>query len=197
MITMSSLADKMLKRIRARGRGSVYTPGDFLDLGARANVDQTLSRLVARKQLRKLSRGLYDYPRLSARLGALSPAPDQVAKALAANSALQTPGAVSANQLGLTTQVAAKPVYLTDGPARTVKIGRQTVTLKHVRRLPAAGKPAGDVFQALRWLGRDGVTPDVVSKLKTRLPLSTKRDLTKIANQAPDWLRTTLHDVAA
>ena len=153
--------------------------------------------MVARNQLRKLSRGLYDYPRLSARLGALSPATDQVAKALAADAALQIPGALAANQLGLTTQVAAKSVYLTDGPARTVKIGRQTVTLRHVRRLPAAGKPAGDVFQALRWLGRDGVTPDVVCKLKTNLPLSTKRDLTRIANQAPDWLRTKLHDVAA
>jgi len=175
----------------------VFTPADFLDLGSRANVDQTLSRLVARDHLRKLSRGLYDYPRLSARLGPLSPAPDQVAKALAANAALQTSGSIAANQLGLTTQVAAKPVYLTDGPSRVAKIGRQTVTLKHVRRLPAAGKPAGDVYQALRWLGRDGVTPDVMRKLKTRLSSSTKRDLTKIANQAPDWLRTTLHDVAA
>lgn len=194
---MNSLADKILKRARARGRGSVFTPGDFLDLGSRANVDQTLSRLVARKQLRKLARGLYDYPRMSARLGALSPTPDRVAKALAADAALQALGSVAANQLGLTTQVTAKPVYLTDGPSRVAKIGRQTITLKHVRRLPGAGKPAGDVFQALRWLGRDGVTPDVVRKLKTRLPLSTKRDLTKIAKQAPGWLRTTLHDVAA
>lgn len=194
---MSSLADKILKRAQSQGRGSVFTPADFLDLGSRSNVDQTLARLVARDQLRKLAWGLYDYPRVSARLGVLSPAPDKVAKALAADAALQTPGALAANQLGLTTQVAAKSVYLTDGPARTVKIGRQTVTLKHVRRLPAAGKPAGDVFQALRWLGRNGVTPDVVCKLKTRLPLSTKRSLTKIANQAPDWLRTKLHDVAA
>lgn len=194
---MNSLADKMLKRIRARGRGSVFTPADFLDLGSRANVDQTLSRLVARKQLRKLARGLYDHPRLSARLGALSPAPDQVAKALAFDSALQAPGSVTANQLGLTTQVTAKPIYLTDGPARKATIGRQTITLKHTSRLPAAGKPAGDVYQALRWLGRDGVTPDVVRKLKSQLPLSTKRDLTKVARRAPAWMRDTLNDVAA
>lgn len=197
VVAMSSLADKILKRSRARGRGSVFTPRDFLDLGSRANVDQTLSRLVARNHLRKLARGLYDYPRVTARLGTLSPTPDQIAKALAADASLQAPGSVAANQLGLTTQVTAKAVYLTDGPSRVAKIGRQTVTLKHVRRLPAAGKPAGDVFQALRWLGRDGVTPDVVQKLKARLPSSTKRDLTKIAKQSPAWLRTTLHDLAA
>ncbi|WP_312136348.1 DUF6088 family protein [Brevundimonas sp.] len=194
---MSSLADKIQKRVRAKGRGSVFVPADFLDLGSRANVDQTLSRLVDRNQLRKLARGLYDYPRVSARLGVLAPTPDKVAKALAADAALQTPGAITANQLGLTTQIVAKPIYLTDGPSRSAKIGRQTVTLKHVNRLPAAGKPAGDVYQALRWLGRDGVTADVVRQLRSQLTSSAKRDLSRIAKQAPAWMRAPLHDVAA
>lgn len=194
---MSSLADRILKRLRAKGRGSVVTPSDFLDLGSRANVDQTLSRLVSRQQLRKLARGLYDYPRLSPSLGPLSPSPDQVAKALASDGALQAPGAVSANRLGLTTQVAAKPVYLTDGPSKSAKIGRQTITLKHAARLPAAGTPAGDVYQALRWLGRDAVTPDVVSKIKSQLSTATKRDVARVAKQAPDWMRSKLQDIAA
>jgi hypothetical protein len=194
---MSSLAAKILKRAQSQGRGSVFTPADFLDLGSRSNVDQTLARLVARDQLRKLAWGLYDYPRVSARLGVLSPAPDKVAKALAADASLQTPGPIAANQLGLTTQVAAKTVYLTDGPSRSAKIGQQTITLKHASRLPAAGKPAGDVYQALRWLGRGGVTSDVVRKLRSQLDDSTKRDLAKIVSQAPQWMRASLHDVAA
>lgn len=196
-MAMPSLADKILKRVRASGRGGVFTPADFLDLGSRANVDQTLSRLVARNHLRKLARGLYDYPRVSSRLGLLSPDPDQVARALASDAALQVPGAVAANRLGLTTQVAAKPMYLTDGPSRSAKIGRQTITLKHTARLPAAGKQAGDVYQALRWLGRDAVTDDVVSRLRSKLSPSTKSDVAKVAKQAPGWMRTKLQDIAA
>lgn len=194
---MSSLADRILKRVRARGRGSVFTPSDFLDLGSRSNVDQTLSRLVARNHLRKLARGLYDYPRLSSRLGALSPTPDQIAKALASDASIQVPGSVAANQLGLTTQVTAKPIYLTDGPARKATVGRQTIVLKHVNRLPAAGKPAGSVYQALHWLGPNGATSDVVNKLRRQLAPATKRDLARIAAKVPAWMRPMLNDVAA
>ena len=175
----------------------MFIPADFLDLGSRANVDQTLSRLVDRDQLRRLARGLYDFPQISARLGALAPSPDKVARALAGDASLQSPGAITANQLGLTTQIVAKPIYLTNGPSRSAKIGRQTVTLKHVCRLPAAGKPAGDVYQALRWLGRDGVTADVVHQLRTHLPTSAKRDLTRIAKHAPGWMHAPLHAIAA
>ena len=195
---MNSLADKILKRVRARGRGSVFTPRDFVDLStSRSNVDQTLSRLVDRGQLRKLAHGLYDFPRQSARLGPLAPSPDQVAKALAAGNPLQVPGPVAANRFGLTTQIAAKPTYLTNGPARSAKIGRQTIVLKHTKRLPAPGRAAGSVYQALHWLGPDGATPDVVAKLKRQLNDSDKRDVAKIAPQAPAWMRTTLQDVAA
>lgn len=194
---MTSLPDQIMRRAQRRGRGSVFTPNDFLDLGARANVDQSLARLVARGKLRKLKRGLYDYPRLSPSLGALSPSADQIAKALVGDAALQAPGPVAANRFGLTTQISAKPVYLTDGPSRRATIGRQTVVLKHVTRLPAPGRTAGSVYQALHWLGADGATDDVILKIKRQLRPSDKRDLAKIVTQAPAWMRSTLRDVAA
>ncbi|MFM7442570.1 MAG: DUF6088 family protein, partial [Tabrizicola sp.] len=72
-----------MKRVRANGRGSVFTPRDFLDIAARAAVDQALSRLAKSGQLRRLARGLYDFPKLHPKLGPLSPVPDDVAQALA------------------------------------------------------------------------------------------------------------------
>ena len=42
---MQDVKDKILTRVRAKGRGVVYTTKDFLDLGSRAAVDQALSRL--------------------------------------------------------------------------------------------------------------------------------------------------------
>ena len=100
-------------------------------------MDKALSRLTARGVIRRLARGLYEYPREHPELGTLSPDLEKVAKALAGKHRirLQPAGAYAANLLGLSEQVPAKIVFLTDGPSRTVKIGRQEI---HLRRTTLA-----------------------------------------------------------
>ena len=78
-----------MKRARAGGRGGVFTPRDFLDVATRAAVDQALSRLAKGGKLRRLARGLYDFPKVHPKLGPLSPAPDDVAQALARETGSQ------------------------------------------------------------------------------------------------------------
>ena len=104
---MQSIDSKILSRIYGRGRGCVVTPGDFLDLGSRQAVDLALHRLVKKGTLRRLAHGLYDYPRVDADLGPLSPTTDAVVKALKGrdNILLQPSGGYAANQLGLSDQV--------------------------------------------------------------------------------------------
>ena len=51
------VSDRIMRRARAGGRGSVFTPSDFLDVAGRAAVDQALSRLVKSGKLRRLARG--------------------------------------------------------------------------------------------------------------------------------------------
>src|SRR3546814_12664104 len=65
-----------------------------------------LSRLVTAGDIRRIGRGLYDYPRQHDKLGALSPDPANVAKALSTQSGdkLAPSGAAAANRLGLSTQ---------------------------------------------------------------------------------------------
>ncbi len=50
---MQYIANKVIRRIRGKGRGSVFVPKDFLDLGRRAAVDQALSRLVKAGTIRR------------------------------------------------------------------------------------------------------------------------------------------------
>ncbi|MFL5386886.1 MAG: DUF6088 family protein [Longimicrobiaceae bacterium] len=177
---MNAMTDKIMRRVRGKGRGSVWTPMDFLDNGSRASVDQALSRLVKQGLLRRLARGVYSYPRMSRRLGALTPSPDVIATALvnSRHCRIQVSGARAANELGLTTQVPAKAVYLTDGPARAVRVGRQEIRLKHVpsTRLVAAGTKAGMVLEALRHLGPD-VDPRTIKRLGTQLSRRDKQTL--------------------
>lgn len=186
-------------RARSGGRGSVFTPSDFLNVAGRASVDQALSRLVKSGKLRRLARGLYDFPKIHPKLGALSPAPDDVAQALAreTGSQLQIAGARAANALGLSTQVPAKSTYLTDGPSRRVVLGKRVINLRHAspKHLIAPGSPAGTVVQALRHVGAMRAA-DIVQVAVRRLSPNDKKTLASTAVQAPAWMRPTLVSIA-
>ncbi|OHV77303.1 DUF6088 family protein [Rhizobium sp. LCM 4573] len=188
-----------MRRLRAGGRGGVFTPTDFLDIAGRAAVDQALSRLVKNGKLRRLGRGLYDFPRVHPQLGALSPASDDVAKALAreTGSRVQIAGVRAANALGLSTQVPAKSTYLTDGPSRRVVLGKRVVDLRHAssKHLIAPGSAAGTVVQALRHVGAVRAR-DVAQIAARRLSASDKKTLASTAVQAPAWMRPTLVSIA-
>ncbi len=194
-----SVPDRIMKRARAAGRGGVFTPTDFLDVAARATIDQALSRLVKNGKLRRLARGLYDFPKMHPQLGPLSPAPDDVAQALAreTGSQVQIAGARAANALGLSTQVPAKSSYLTDGPSRRVVLGKRVVDLRHAspKHLIAPGSAAGTVVQALRHVGAVRAA-DVARIASRRLSASDKKTLASNAVQAPAWMRPTLFSIA-
>jgi predicted transcriptional regulator of viral defense system len=153
-----SATKAILKRIRAKHRGSVFTPREFAHLGTRAAVDQALSRLQRSGQIRRLSRGIYEFPKIHPQIGVLSPSPKAVANAMAerTGSRITISGAKAANLLGLSTQVPMQNVFWTEGPSRTIRIGNQTIMLKHVApsKMIGAGTEAGIVIQAVRPLGK-------------------------------------------
>jgi len=95
------------QRIIGKGRGAIFAPADFLDIGSRASVDQALSHLSDQGVIRRLTRGLYDYPKKSPRFGFLSPSTDDIAKAVARKDGqiLQPSPSMAANRLSLSTQV--------------------------------------------------------------------------------------------
>lgn len=191
MVT-ASVPDRVMKHVRASGRGSVFTPSDFLTVAARPSVDQALSRLVKRGQLRRLARGLYDFTKLHPKLGALSPAPDDVAHAFAreTGSQVQISGARAAHSLGLSTQVPAQSIYLTNGPSRRVVLGRRVVDIRHAspKHLIAPGSPAGAVVQALRHVGPMRAA-DVARVAARWLSADDKKMLAASVLQAPAWMR--------
>ena len=194
------IAQKIRKRIYGKGRGAVVTPTDFLDLGTRASVDQALSRLADKGVIRRLTRGLYDYPKQSARLGLLSPDPDLIADAIArkGNYVLQISPARAANMFGLTTQVPAQIVYLTDGATCTRQIGRQTIQLRNAKAksLVGAGRMTGAVFQALRYVGKDGVNDRVINQIGSTLNDDDRTALVRQSVHVPGWMRPVAQRIA-
>jgi hypothetical protein len=197
---VQTIDSRLKSRIYGHGRGAVFTPNDFLDLGGRDAVDKALSRLTARGVIRRLARGLYEYPREHPELGTLSPDLEKVAKALAGKHRirLQPAGAYAANLLGLSEQVPAKIVFLTDGPSRTVKIGRQEIHLRRTtpRNMAAAGRLSGLLMQAFRSLGRQHITRQRLARLKRTLPAKERKQLIKDLPLAPTWMHPFFRELA-
>jgi len=160
----------------------------------------TLHRLAKKRTLRRLARGLYDYPRTDPELGLLSPTIDAIVKALKGRDKilLQPSGGYAANLLGLSDQVSMKIVFLTDGPARRVQIGKQVIMLKHTtpRAMATAGRISGLVIHGLRHLGQKHVDDNVVAHLRKRLSSDDKKQLLRDAPYAPAWIAAILRRVA-
>ena len=187
-----SIDKKIISRIYGHGRGWVFTPAYFSDLGSRDAIASALKRHRQSGRIRQLARGLYDYPRTDSLLGMLTPSPDDVARALAGRDAvrLQPSGAYAANLLGLSSQVPMKIVYLTDGRSRTVQIGKKQILLKQTtpRNMATAGRVSGLVVQALRHLGRRHVDDEVMARLDRRLDADDRKQLLKDIRYAPAWI---------
>ena len=198
--TPQTVDSKILASIQRQRRGSVFVPADFLHLGSRKAVDVALHRLARKGTIRRLARGVYDYPKVHPTLGPLLPSAETIARALAGRdrTRLQPAGAYAANSLGLTEQVPAKAVFLTDGPSRTVKIGQLTIQLRRTtpKNMETAGRLSGLLIQALRELGQEHITRQRRDHLKRTLPLARRRELLKDLRLAPAWMHPIFRELA-
>jgi hypothetical protein len=197
---MDSVESKICKIIKKNGRGQAYTNKDFLDYGSRAAIDQALSRLVAKGALRRLRPGLYDFPRINKKLGGeLSPLIEEAAKAIARknNIRILSSGSLAANNLGLSTQVPAKIVFLTDGRNRKIKIGNQILIFKHAspKTMLIHGTKSESILQALRYIGKKYVDKEVIRKLKNQLSKQDKKWLLQDARHASGWIRDVAKEI--
>jgi len=190
---MQTMRDQILARINRLGDGKAFSAKDFLDIASRGTIDMALSGLTRSGTIRRVRRGLYDMPKLNPTLGGkLSPDIDEAARAIARRQRwkIVPDGAWAANLLGLSTQVPAKIIYLTDGPNKEVLIGRRTIHFKHARPKAMAGLEGkfALVVQALRYMGKEGVGLREIETLRAALSPAEKRKLVKDAQFGVDWI---------
>lgn len=181
-----------MSRIYGKGRGYVFTPKRFLDLGSRASIDQALSALTEKGVIRRIARGLYDYPEKDPLFGLIAPSPDKVAEALVSveGGKLQPTGAYAANILGLSEQLPASFIYLTDIDDRSVTIDNRVITLKRTtaRNMKMAGRISGLITQAFRYLKKENVSPEMITALSKKLSENEKNILQKDISYPPGWI---------
>jgi hypothetical protein len=151
-----------------------------------------LTRLLTAGSIRRIGRGLYDYPMVHDKLGLLSPDVDAIVQALAIQSGYKVveSGAGAANLLGISTQVPAKSSYAISGASRSKKVAGQTITLKRSRApiLDEASLQANAVLQVLGHLGKANVDDKTIQTLASRLNGLDVRALKAARSQMTGWM---------
>ncbi len=187
---MQPVAEQILDHLAAQPEGAAVGAKELLHLGARAAVDQALARLERVGALKRVSRGLYIRPAMG-RFGPKAPSPAKVIQALASKTGetIAMHGAVAANTLGLSTQTPLRPIFLTSGRSRELRVSGEMVELRHARdwELLLPGEPAGDVLRALAWAGKTRA-PELMGLLKARLQPTDRQTLLGLRPRLPTWL---------
>jgi len=195
-----TIENQIVRRIYGNGRGWAFSPKDFSDLGTRSSIDVALHRLLTKETIRRVIRGIYDYPPYSKRLSrTLSPDVDQVARALARKFGwdIQATGMAALNALGLSTQIQGQYAYLSDGPSRTYAIDKRELIFKHALRKESGFRhhESALLVQGLKTLGPNRITAETIAKLRSWLPEELKPKVLKDTGVVTGWIRERILEI--
>jgi len=194
-----AIVNKVKNRIYAHGRGWVFTPAHFTDLGSDTGVRTALSRLQQDGVIRRVAQGIYDYPRSHKVFGVLSPSVDEIAKAVAERNGarIQPAGAYAANLIGLSEQVPGRVLFLTDGPSSKVKVGKLDISFRKttVRNMFGAGSKEALVIHALKFMKEKHINKTMLNSVRKFLLGTSRKEFEKNTRYAPQWIRKLLFDL--
>jgi len=186
--------EQVKKRIQDAKDGSVFIPSDFFDIAEAVKINMCLDRLEETGELQRVIRGIYVKPRYSALLNKnVPPRSDDIAKAIARNLGwtIVPCGDTALNMLGLSTQVPAVWLYVSDGPYKTYEADGITLKFKHTDNkneiINIAYKTAL-VVQALKALGKSNVTDKELRSISKLLTENEKTQMLVEAKRVTAWV---------
>jgi hypothetical protein len=201
-MSAASTSEQVRQTIRT-SENRVFSTRDILNASPEATrdlVDQVISRMVRSGELQRVSRGLFSLPKMHSNLGALPPATDDIAAAVERSIGVPvTPtGALALNALHLSSQVPAKPEFLTAGRSRTIYVRNLPIRLKNAsaRRFRIQNPAVRLIIEALRTLGRDQVTEAIIVTIRSSISDGDRVDLGKHIGDAPVWMQPHLRLIA-
>lgn len=185
-----TIEDKVIARIYGHGRGWAFSPMDFRDFG---RVDMALLRLLQAGAIRRVLRGLYDYPRYSELLQQeMAPDIQQVASALARKFGwrIQADGTAALNLLGLSTQVPSQYVFQSDGPNRNYDVGKTKIVFKNsaLKEIGFKQEESGLIVQALKALGEERINKQTAETIRNWLPANKRAKVLKDTQRVTGWV---------
>ncbi len=192
-MSVENYSEQVFSRIKKMDKGTVFSAADFADIAGAVTIRKILARMATKGTIRRLMRGIYDYPSYSTLLGELaSPDPDAIAQALARSFGwtIRATGVSALNALGLSAQVPARWEYLSDGPYRTYQWDGINIEFKRRanRELSVLSVKSALVVQAIKNLGKTTMNSQIRSTIARNLTEKEKKILLKEAMFASDWI---------
>jgi hypothetical protein len=180
--------------LKKKKRGEILFILDFLETSDYDTVRKSLQRLTDKGILIRLSKGIYFYPKNDKLLGLVYPSAEQIGNAIAKRDKARIipTGSYAMYRLGLSTQVPMNVVYLTDGSARKVQIGKQTIVFKKTspKNLSAKHQLSNLIIQGLRAIGKENISQSHITKIKKIIFDSKEMNiLNNDILDAPVWIQ--------
>lgn len=190
---MQSIDNHIFTKIKKAKRGSLFFIEDFLRFGALKAVAKAMERLADKGEISRVARGIYSRPIIDPIIGSISPTTEAMAAAIGKRdkARIMPTGVMALNALGLSTQVPLNVVYLTDGSARKIILGKRRILFKKSapKNLSAIGKISGLVIQALKAIGKDQATENEIEIILKHLAKEEPYRLEHDIRLAPEWIR--------
>lgn len=190
----------MLNFVEQSKDGAILTPDDFAIFGTPDAIRSGLSRLCKNEKLHRFAKGIYYIPIFDKWDGTLrEPSLDDVAKKIAQrdNARIIPTGAYALNKLGLSTQVPANIVYITDGSARKISFSDgKSITFRHSNDLGIFAYQTNLmqlVILAMREIGEREITENQIRTLKELISNHVSdQEFNLDIVLAPTWIKTLL-----
>lgn len=200
MCMVDSTAKKIESIISSEPDGKIIFSSDYAEQGTPEAIKKSLLRLCERNVIVRLAHGIYYKPIFDKELGLgmLWPSLDDIAQAIAKrdHSRIVPTGDYALNSLGLSTQVPANAVYLTDGSPRRISVGkRHGIMFKHtsdLRNLSFRSDLMMRIIAAMRAIGEGKITNEQKRILNEHLKNVSEEDYNEDIKLAPAWVRKEL-----
>lgn len=186
--------EQVRERINNSKPGSVFIPSDFFDIAEAVKINMCLNRLKENGELIFIMRGIFAKPRYSMLLKKnVPPYSDDIAKAIARNYGwtIIPCGDTALNMLGLSTQVPAIWLYVSDGPYKKYNADGVTLQFKHTdnkNEIIEVTYKTALIIQALKALGKDGIEDSHIQRLSAKLTQEEKHIMLAESRRITAWV---------
>ena len=195
-----STYNSIKERVELSERGTLFFPDSFSALGSSDAVRSALVRLCQNNILIRVAQGIYYYPRIDTKWGSgiIPPSIEEIARGIAMRDKVRIAptGSYAMYQLGLSTQIPANVVFMTDGSQRRISIGKgRGIFFKHssnMRVFAFQSQLMELIVAAMREIGQDNITDEQITIINTHLDKVDRDDYNHDIQLAPIWVRNTL-----
>lgn len=197
---MNSYLDQIKNRINDFDSRKVFINNDFLDIAGNETVRRTLNQLVSENKIKRVINGFYYNPIYSELIGeyeAVSIHELALAIARKYNWNIAPYNSTALNLLGLSTQVPTHYKYISSGRYKEYKIGDTILEFKKVNpgEIANMSLKTATVIQAIKSLGKENITNEVIQKIRENLTEKERTDLMNESKSVPAWIYEVIREI--